>query len=458
MTTFAMTRRAALAGISALPGVAMAAPKTAEPRYALIPDIMVAKDGSGQFDSIQAALKSIPTSNRERKVIFVRNGFYDEVVRVDAPYVTLRGESRLGVRLQSNRPAEGISGDVGQGVLNIAPTAHDFVLETMTVHNTVTKAGPHAFAVLGRADRTIVQDADVLSLGADTLSLWRTTKTAAENGLSEGPGATPLTKDGGRYYHTGLRVIGSVDFVCPRGWCFMEQSEIVQVYPRAEAAVWHDGKGDPDKKFVMKGCRFDGPDNYFLGRHHRDAQFYFIDCSFSARTRDKAPYTVSYPLNGGPPTPADVERNKVVAADTLWGDRNYFHNSHRDGGDYAWMADNLSTAVGKPTVAKIDAAWTFKGTWDPARTDGPRVTGVAQQGETLRLTFDRLVTVKGAPMLAFEGGATGAYVEGSGTNALVFRKPSAIARAKRLDFATGAVIASEGVSRLAFAKVDLPRS
>ena len=94
---------------------------------------------------------------------------------------------------------------------------------------------------------------------------------------------------------------------------------------------------------------------------------------------------------------------------------------------------------------------------DRARTDGPRVTGVAQQGQTVRLTFDRLVTVKGAPTLAFEGGETGAYVQGSGTNALVFRKPSVTAKAKRLDFAAGAVIASEGVSRIVFAKVDLPR-
>jgi pectinesterase len=457
MTHFAMTRRAALAGISALPAAAMAAPKSAETRYALAPDLVVAADGSGQFTSVQAALSSIPADNRERKVIFVRNGVYDEAVRVDAPYVTLRGESRLGVRLQANRPAEETKDEIGKGVLNIASTAHDFVLENMTVHNTVTKAGPHAFAVLGLADRTIIQDADLISLGADTLSLWRLAKTAAEAGRSEGPGATPLTQHGGRYYHTGLRVIGSVDFVCPRGWCFMADSEIVQVYPRAEAAIWHDGKGDPDKKFVMKACRFDGPENYFLGRHHRDAQFYFIDCSFSERTRDKAPYTVSYPLNGGPPTPADIERNKVVAADTLWGDRNYFHNSHRDGGDYAWMADNLSAAAGKPSALKIDAAWTFKGTWDPARADGPRVTGLVDQGATVRLTFDRLVTVKGAPKLAFEGGVTGDYVEGGGTNALVFQKPSPVGKPRRLDFAAGAIIASEGVSRLAFAKADLPR-
>lgn len=449
MNSNAMTRRAALAGLSALPAVARAtSPGPAV--YALSPDIVVAKDGSGQFSSIQAALKSIPTDNRERKVILVRNGFYDEAVRVDAPYVTLRGESRLGARLRANRPANETKDEIGQGVLNIAATAHDFVLEHMTVHNTVTVAGPHAFAVLGRADRTIIQDADLLSLGADTLALWRSEKSKAEAGLSEAPGATPLSPDGGRYYHTGLRVTGAVDFVCPRGWCFMADSEIVQVYPRAEAAVWHEGKGNADKKFVMKSCTFDGPPNFYLGRHHRDALFYFIDCAFSERMRDKPTYQVVYPLDGGTPTPADIERNRVAAAETQWGERRYFHNSHRAGGDYAWMADNL----GKTQAAKIDAAWTFAGTWNPERVDGPRVTGVAEQGGRTRLTFDRLVTVKGAPQLVSANGQAGKYVEGSGTNVLAFETAG---KPARLDFAQGAVIGTEAVSKTAFARTTLPR-
>ncbi|MBO9545918.1 pectinesterase family protein [Caulobacter sp.] len=448
--SYSMTRRAALAGISALPMAARAATPV-PPTYALVPDIVVAKDGSGQFSTIAAALKSIPTDNRERKGILVRNGFYDEAVRVDAPYVTLRGESRLGLRLQANRPANETKDEIGQGVVNIAATAHDFVLEHMTVHNTVTVAGPHAFAVLGRGDRTIIQDADLLSLGADTLALWRTDKSKAEMGLSEGPGATPLSPDGGRYYHTDLRITGAVDFVCPRGWCFMSDSEIVQVYPRAEAAVWHEGKGNADKKFVMKGCTFDGPPNFYLGRHHRDAQFYFLDCAFSERMRDKPTYQVIYPLDGGTPSPADIERNRVAAAETQWGERRYFSNSHRKGGDYAWMADSLS----KAQAAKIDAAWTFAGTWNPERTDGPRVIAVATEGGRAKLTFDRLVTVKGAPQLVSASGQAGKYVEGSGTNTLTFETAGAPAR---LDFAQGAVIGTEPVSKTAFARTSLPTS
>ena len=60
------------------------------------PDITVAQDGSGQFTSIHAALQSIPRDNIERKTVFVRNGIYKEQVRVDAPYVSLIGQTATG--------------------------------------------------------------------------------------------------------------------------------------------------------------------------------------------------------------------------------------------------------------------------------------------------------------------------------------------------------------------------
>ncbi len=455
---FTLSRRSALAGLmasAAAPAFAQAA-RASAPVWEAEPDIIVAADGTGQFTSIHEAVQSIPKDNRERKIILVRNGVYDEVVRVDAAYVTLRGTSRMGTRLQSNRPADLPRDALGQGVLNISATAHDFVLETMTVHNTVTAIGPHAFTVFGRADRTIIQNADILSLGADTLSLWRGIKGADEAGLSEGPGATPLTADGGRYYHTRLRVMGSVDFICPRGWCFLSNSEITQVNPNTTAAFWHEGMRVEDKKFVIRGCVVDGPPQFYLARHHRDAQFYFVDCGFSERMRDQAPYLVVYPLNGGTPTDDDLNRNRLAREEGRWPERHYFHNSHRKGGDYDWLADNLATAKGAPTPADMTAKWTFAGTWDPERTDGPVATGVQVGPQGLVVTFDRLVTVKGAPRLAFGNGVFGACKGGSGTNALTFDAAGSVRRTT-LDLSQGLVIGSEAVSVLTPAATALPR-
>lgn len=426
--------------------------------YTIAPDIVVAADGTGDFTSVQAAVQSIPQTNRERVVVLIKDGVYREAVRVDAAYVTLRGESRQGARLELTRPSGSTRGDsLGAGILNSSSTAHDLVIENLTVHNTVQETGPHAFAIVGRSDRIVVQNADVLSRGADTLSLWRQLKTAEEAGLSEGPGATPLTADGGRYYKRNLRITGSVDFVCPRGWCYMTDSQIEQVHPQAEAAFWHDGGNIADKKFVIRNTRADGPPDFFLARAHRDAQFYFLDCQFTDRMRDKPPHLVNYPLDGGPPTAEDDARNAKIASETRVGVRSYYSNTRRPAGDYSWMADNLGEAVGSPRAEDITAKWTFGGTWDPENPVGPRAGEVRDEGGRIHVVFDRLVTVKGQPELLLEGGQGAEYVSGSGTNALVFaRPPGARGRPTRLTYERGAVIGSEAAALIMLAEPDLP--
>lgn len=448
-----LSRRVAIGGLVA--GAVLGSQARATPRYRIEPDIVVAKDGSGQFTSVHVALQSIPRANRERMIVLVRDGTYEEAVRVDAAYVTVRGESRRGTRIALNRPASAGRDAIGSGVFNSSSTAHDLVIETITIHNTVEQAGPHAFALSGRSDRVIVQDADVLSRGADTLALWRTFKTPEEAGLSEGPGATPLTEDGGRYYHRDLCITGSVDFICPRGWCYMTDSQIEQVYDKAEAAFWHDGGNLPDKKFVIRNTLADGPPNFFLGRAHRDAQFYFLGCTFTERMRDSAPYLVSYPLDGGVPSEADIARNAKIASETKIGVRNYFHNTHRKGGDFAWMKDNLDQAPGAPRSEDITPKWTFAGTWDPEDTQGPRVVVVRTEEDRFELEFDRLVTVKGAPDLALRTGGTSRYLRGSGSNTLVFAR-SGSAAPSHLLFERGAIIASEAYAALVFADPKLP--
>src|ERR1043165_9719229 len=90
----------------------------------------------------------------------------------------------------------------------------------------------------------------------------------------------------GRYYHARLKVCGSVDFVCPRGWCYMTDCDLFEVNPRAEAAMWHDGSRDPDMKFVLRHCRFDGVEGWRFARHHHDAMIFVLDSTFSKTLRD----------------------------------------------------------------------------------------------------------------------------------------------------------------------------
>ncbi len=442
--------------------VALGWPAFAASPLPIKPDLVVAADGSGDFTSVHAAVQSIPQENRERKIILIKDGVYNEKVRIDAARITLRGESRAGTRIEAT-VAQGIGrDDRGLGVLNLAATAHDCVIENLTVRNTHGKLGVHAFAIFGRADRTVIQDCDVLSHGNDTLSLWRGRAEDAGEVAAAMPRNDPsILKDGGRYYHARLKVEGSVDFICPRGWCYLVDSEITQLNPGASAAMWHDGSGDPDKKFVLKNCTFDGPPNWYLARRHHDGHFYFIDCKFSERMRDHPPYRQRYPLSGGTPTQSDIERNARYDRTNQFGDRNYFFNSRRVGGDYPWHRDNLETAPGAPTPDQITAEWTFAGTWNPERTDPPRVVEVdrASSGDFI-ITFSEAVTVKGKPRLVFAKDAWGEYVSGSGGRRLVFSAAKASSTSDRLslDLSDSAIVACEaGASlRLVDAASSLP--
>jgi pectinesterase len=445
--------------IGALALLNLAAASLARADTAVPPDITVAADGSGDFTSVHAAVQSIPRDNRERQIIFIKDGVYTEKVRVDAANVTLRGQSRKGTRIEFSQ-AQGGGGGAGAGsggggdnrgnaVVNLSDTAHDCVIENLTIRNTHGVLGVHAFALSGRADRTVVIDSDVLSHGNDTIALWRTP------GAGEAPAEPSILKDSGRYYHARLNVTGSVDFICPRGWCYMVDSTVTELNPRAEASMWHDGSNNPDKKFVMRRCRFDGPENFYLARHHHDAHFYFIDCTFAKVMRDTAPYRVVYPLDGGTATEADIRRNADLDKTNTYGERAYYFNSHREGAnDYVWHRNNLSSAPGSPKPDGITAKWTFGGTWDPEDTSGPRIVNVATRDGKIHVKFAERVTVKGKPAVKLAGGATAPYDGGSGSDTLVFAGEG---NATAIDLDGGVIIGTIATAAVRPADLTLPR-
>jgi pectinesterase len=315
----------------------------AHPRAAAAPprveraDLVVARDGSGDFQTIQEALDAIPPGNATSKVILVRSGVYREKLFVNAGHVSLVGEDRERTRIEfaelrrdwrKDHPD-----DWGAAVVNIGPEVTDLVLANLTVRNDYGRRHgdhDHQFAVRsgGNATRIALLHANVLADGGDTLSLW--------NGTS------------GVYYHAECAFEGHVDYVCPRGWAYITNSRFYG--HNLTASIWHDGSRDRDQKLVIRRSSFDGVPGFPLGRHHRDGQFYLIDALFSANMADRPIYKA----------PADNPYR--------WGERYYYWGCRREGGDYAWFADNLHRAPGAPAADDVTAAWTFAGRWDPEAT------------------------------------------------------------------------------------------
>src|SRR3977135_1919045 len=87
-----------------------------------MPDLVVAADGSGNFKTVQEAITSIPRDNRERTAVFVKDGVYHEKVRIDPVFVTLRGQSRAGTRIEFPQGATEFRAKpdlLGQAIVNI---------------------------------------------------------------------------------------------------------------------------------------------------------------------------------------------------------------------------------------------------------------------------------------------------------------------------------------------------
>ncbi len=299
-------------------------------------DIVVAKDGSGNFRTIQGALDSVPVNNTRDITILIKNGIYNEKLFVTKSNVVLVGEDRDSTRivfaeLRENWRKAHNGSDWGSAVVNIDSTVTNMTVANLTVYNnygSLHRSTEHQYAMWGTGTRIIIVNCNIIGDGGDTLSLWN--------------------RPNGMYYHANCYFEGWVDFVCPRGWCYITDSRFYG--HNLSASIWHDGSSNRIQKFVIRYSTFDGVPGFPLGRHHRDAQFYLLDCIFSRNMADRAIYA---PLNSPNLVP------------WVWGERHYYYNCHHEGGDFDWFKDNLSTAEGSPVAEQITAAWTFGGRWNP---------------------------------------------------------------------------------------------
>ncbi|MCI46214.1 putative pectinesterase/pectinesterase inhibitor 21-like, partial [Trifolium medium] len=70
------------------------------------PNMVVAKDGTGQFKTIKEALKQCPKGNEGRYVIYVKAGVYDEqmiTVPKECRYLLMYGDGPLKTVITGNK-------------------------------------------------------------------------------------------------------------------------------------------------------------------------------------------------------------------------------------------------------------------------------------------------------------------------------------------------------------------
>lgn len=304
-------------------------------------DIIVASDGTGHFQSVQAAIQSLPRNSSRHVTILIRNGTYREKIFITRSNISIVGEDRDSTRivyaeLRKNWLKDHPS-DWGSATVNIDSGVTDITFANLTIQNNYGALygdHDHQFAIWGKGTRISLLYCNVIGDGGDTVSLW--------NSID------------GMYYHSNCYFEGWVDYVCPRGWCFITDSRFFG--HNLTASLWHHGSSDEDQKFVIRYSYVDGVPGFPLGRHHVDGQFYLLDCLFSKNMADEQIHYPAYSPNARP---------------WKWGERHYYFNCHREGGDYSWFSDNLASAMNAPTPDMVTAKWTFAGRWDPVATLPP---------------------------------------------------------------------------------------
>ena len=336
--------------------------------------ITVAKDGSGNYRTIQEAINSLDTVTTKTRTIFVKNGTYSEKLMVEKSFFKLCGESEKGVIIKISLARDvwrcANPDDYGAATVNVK--GHDLAFENLTVIN--------SYGFEAKGDSTIIcvnessgNGAATGAIGKDKYALPRekgeeigkkivrkdghqfafrsmlgATRLAFLNCTFRAGGGdtvSPWDVEGGMYYFKNCTMEGGVDFYCPRGWAWAESCRFI--CHNMNAAIWHDGTNYESEKTVIKNCTFEGDKGYKLGRYHRPAQFYLLDCNFDENMADAEIYHVKSGRQSDSPEPK-------------WGHRVYYQNCHRKGGDYAWHGNNL-----KIDAKIITVDWVFEGKWKP---------------------------------------------------------------------------------------------
>ena len=225
---------------------------TAPPGTALV----VAKDGSGDYTTVQAAIDAAPTGQTTPYIIFIKNGNYFEKITVPSnkPFIHLVGESVANVLLYYNTgasdPLPG-GGTVGtQNSASFTVSAPDFAAFNITFANTYGD-GSQAVAVLVNNDRAVFKNCRFLG-NQDTLYIKG--------------GGTP------RHYFKDCYIDGNVDFIFGSAISVFDSTTIYAKTRTSTSSSYLTAANTPAGQaygFVFRNCMI--PDNtggtkYVLGR------------------------------------------------------------------------------------------------------------------------------------------------------------------------------------------------
>ena len=240
------------------------APRSATPAPPADHTLYVAADGTGDFYSIQKALKAAPDAGA---MLLIAPGMYRETISITKPNIELRGGDPDATKtvIVFNKSAGTSGGTLHSATAEIC--GDNFRAENLTIANDwnatheQVPAGSQALAALITADKAVFDNVRFLG-NQDTLY------AGSRNCSPDGQPCTPAHQ-----YFTHCYIEGNVDFIFGDGKAVFDHCEIHST-AHFEGFITAQAKHYPeeDSGFLFKHCTLTsspGIGNVWLGRPWR---------------------------------------------------------------------------------------------------------------------------------------------------------------------------------------------
>lgn len=227
--------------------------------------LVVAKDGSGQYTTVQSAVNAVPDNDSGWSLIYIKNGTYKEVVTVPTTktHVSFVGQDESKTIITYDNYASKTKSDGTtygtDGSASVFLKGNDFFAYNLTFQNSAGNVG-QAVALNVSGDRIVFQKVRVLG--------WQDT----------------LYAKSGRQYYLNADIEGVTDYVFGDATAFFDQCQLHNLSGWSITAQSRSSASETTG-YVFNQCTITGtPSNStILGRPWRAyARVVYLSCSMDA--------------------------------------------------------------------------------------------------------------------------------------------------------------------------------
>lgn len=256
---------------------------------------IIARDGTGDFTSLQAAVDAIPAGNRAPAILILRMDEYHEKVIVNKDNIRIIGEARDRTVLTNSGCAKDLDDEGNEkGTFlsyTLLVTGSNVEVQNLTIRNDAGdgRIVGQAVAVYAAGDRGVWRNVRMMA-HQDTLfcgpTMPRVRKDALPRLVPEGVASVGDCPPAfGRQYFEDCFIQGDVDFIFGPYRCWFERCTLFA----NERGGFYTAANTPEASpygFVFHQCRLTGacaPGQAFLGRPWRAfARTVFLNCEMDA--------------------------------------------------------------------------------------------------------------------------------------------------------------------------------